>query len=307
MTIVVAKADGSGNATVKTLDDVVGTAGSANASVLSIQGIASGTTLHTTLDAGTAIAGKFGIDQTTKGTTNGVCVVDPTSGNAALVTLFHNADNQSLGTAYGIMTGGVDQLVNGSGNLDRKRGVSGDAMAVTGLAAEVPMVFNGTSYDRLRSVAGDGVSSTGLVQEALALYNGSTYDRATGSAARGLDVAVKPSATAVAPSLSRIKAASSTNATSVKASAGNVYRIIVGNTTASARYLKLYNKASAPTVGTDTPLFTIYIAPNSAMNYVSDIPINFTTGIAYAITGGVADTDTTAVTADDVHGALLYV
>jgi hypothetical protein len=96
-------------------------------------------------------------ENTTSGQTSKVIVVDPSSGNGALVQAFHNADNQSLGgTSYGVMTGGVDQLLNGSGNLDRKRGVSGDGMAVTGLAAEVPMVWNGSSYDRLPGSATAG-------------------------------------------------------------------------------------------------------------------------------------------------------
>ena len=91
------------------------------------------------------------------GASSHVVVVDPTTGNGALVQAFHNADNQALGaTAYGIMTGGVDQLLNGSGNLDRKRGVSGDGMAITGLAAEVPMLWNGSTYDRLPGSAATG-------------------------------------------------------------------------------------------------------------------------------------------------------
>ena len=87
---------------------------------------------------------------TSLGSAYRVVLVDPSTGNGSLVQAFHNTDNQIIsGTSYGLMTGGVDQLVNGSGNLDRKRGVAGDTMAVTGLAAEVPMVFNGTTYDRL--------------------------------------------------------------------------------------------------------------------------------------------------------------
>jgi hypothetical protein len=39
----------------------------------------------------------------------------------------------------------------------------------------------------------------------------------------------------------------------VKASAGQVYSLFVSNINAAVRYLKLYNKASAPTVGTDVP------------------------------------------------------
>lgn len=105
-----------------------------------------------------------------------------------------------------------------------------------------------------------------------------------------------------------LKSAASTNATSVKASAGNIYGLFVTNNSAAVKYLKLYNKASAPTVGTDTPVAVIGIAANGgqvAINHVWSIP-RFSTGIAYAITGGVSDADTTAVSANDVSGWIVY-
>ena len=78
-----------------------------------------------------------------------VVLVDPATGNGSLVQAFHNSDNQTIGaTSYGLFTGGVDQLINASGTLDRKRAVAGDAMAATGLSSDVPMLFNGTNYDR---------------------------------------------------------------------------------------------------------------------------------------------------------------
>ena len=90
-----------------------------------------------------------------------IVLVDPVTGNGSLVQAFHNADNQTLGaTSYGLMTGGVDQLLNGAGTLDRKRGVSNDGVAATGLAAEVPMLWNGTSYDRAPGSASAGMKVT---------------------------------------------------------------------------------------------------------------------------------------------------
>jgi hypothetical protein len=120
------------------------------------------------------------------GSASRVVLVDPTTGNGSLVQAFHNSDNQSISaTSYGLMTGGVDQLVNAAGNLDRKRGVWGDAQPVTGLAAELPMIFNGATYDRIRAVSADTVASTGIVQEAVALFNGTTYDRWYGDKTNG--------------------------------------------------------------------------------------------------------------------------
>lgn len=99
-----------------------------------------------------------------------------------------------------------------------------------------------------------------------------------------------------------------TNATSVKASAGSVFGVNVSNTGASARFLKLYNKASAPTVGTDVPVLTIPIAASAVGSVtLGSLGLRFTTGIAFAITGAAADTDTTAIGASEVKVALAYV
>lgn len=105
----------------------------------------------------------------------------------------------------------------------------------------------------------------------------------------------------------RLQSAATTNATSVKATAGQVYAIEVGNNHATnVAYLKLYNKASAPTVGTDTPVETILLPPRVPRDIVFDAGAPFTTGIAYAITGAAGDADTTAVALDQVTGAIKY-
>lgn len=102
----------------------------------------------------------------------------------------------------------------------------------------------------------------------------------------------------------RLVSAATTNATSVKASAGTLHTLVAVNTTATLKYVKFYNKASAPTVGTDTPVQTFAVPGNTAGAGVA-VPIptqglNFSTGIAFAITGAAADADTTAVGAGDV-------
>ena len=104
-------------------------------------------------------------------------------------------------------------------------------------------------------------------------------------------------------SVSRIpSAAGSTNATSAKGSAGRLYKVSAYNTTTTLKYLKVYNKASAPTVGTDTPVHTFPIPPSGGM--VIDWPTGFAyaTGIAYALTGGAADNDSTGLSSGDVVG-----
>ena len=111
-----------------------------------------------------------------------------------------------------------------------------------------------------------------------------------------------------APTASNINSAATTNATSVKASAGTVYSVTASNINAAIRYLKFYNKASAPTVGTDVPVITIPIPAGGAIN----IPFGttghrFATGIALAITTGAADSDTGAVAANEIKVATAYI
>lgn len=54
--------------------------------------------------------------------------------NRATVTQFHNADNQSLGAAYGIYSGGVAQLLSLIGNLDRQRETGADNISAQGIS-----------------------------------------------------------------------------------------------------------------------------------------------------------------------------
>lgn len=102
-------------------------------------------------------------------------------------------------------------------------------------------------------------------------------------------------------------AAATTNATSVKSSAGRVYKITGYNAAAAVRYLKIYNKASAPTVGTDVPVVTIALKATDSFNIdFSNIGQYFATGIAYALTTGSADSDTGALTLADVTGLNIW-
>lgn len=109
--------------------------------------------------------------------------------------------------------------------------------------------------------------------------------------------------------VSQTISAATTNATSVKASPGTFYGVFASNINASACYLKIYNKASAPTVGTDVPVMTILVPGNTAGGgvFVRDIAIALSNGVAFAVTTGVAIADTGAVALNEVVINLLYV
>lgn len=104
--------------------------------------------------------------------------------------------------------------------------------------------------------------------------------------------------------------AASTNATSVKAVRSRLYGLQAMTIDETPVYLKLYNKASAPTVGTDTPVKVIMIPGNTSGAGVVAVGwpqgLLFDLGLAFALTTGIADSDSTAVSANEVTVNLDY-
>jgi hypothetical protein len=93
--------------------------------------------------------------------------------------------------------------------------------------------------------------------------------------------------------------AATTNSTLVNAGPTLLKYLVTVNTTAALYYLKLYNKATAPTCGTDTPLWTVpvpYGASSAGGGAVMPIPdgLQFPLGLGLCLTGGIADNDTTS-------------
>jgi len=101
--------------------------------------------------------------------------------------------------------------------------------------------------------------------------------------------------------------AATTNATSVKASAGTIGGIVLTNASAAVKFFKLYNKASAPTVGTDTPIAIVGIPAHQTVTWNCEQGLRLTTGIAYALTGLMPVADTTAVALNDVAVHINYI
>lgn len=107
-------------------------------------------------------------------------------------------------------------------------------------------------------------------------------------------------------SLYHAVAAATTNAASVKASAGQVFGYFVFNAAAYPVYVKLFNKASAPTPGTDTPAFVIGVPAGGGANLSFTVPLTFGTGIGVDMVKGIADADATALAASDCVFSLQY-
>ena len=104
-------------------------------------------------------------------------------------------------------------------------------------------------------------------------------------------------------------AAASTNATLVKGSTGQIFSIHAVNQNAAMRYIKFYDTNTLPTAGTGTPVRRYAIpASTTGLGFVlaPKLPMGFNNGIAFTITGGQADSDTTALTAGDVTLTIEY-
>jgi len=105
--------------------------------------------------------------------------------------------------------------------------------------------------------------------------------------------------------------ANSTNATSVKGSSGAIFNMIIHNThsgggSGSAIAFRLYDKATAPVVGTDVPMIVIHVQSNDSKEINFTSGITFVNGIAYSITAGNSLLDATAVSADGVQVYIGY-
>lgn len=107
-----------------------------------------------------------------------------------------------------------------------------------------------------------------------AIYNGTSWDRQ-----RKANV------------FNRVaSSAASGNPAAAKASAGDVKQFWGLNTTAAVVYLQIYNKTTAPTLGTDTPVMTYPIPASAGFSQTLPDGAYLATGIAYAFTTDVAGT-----------------
>ena len=119
------------------------------------------------------------------------------------------------------------------------------------------------------------------------------------------DVGIQVRANATgAASIHHIVSAATTNVAQIKATAGRVYGYCLSNTTASWRYVKFHNVASA-TAGAAVAM-TVGIPPNGKAECHIPMGIGFATAISRSIVTGAADADTTATGVADVVGDIFF-
>jgi hypothetical protein len=181
-----------------------------------------------------------------------------------------------------------------------------------------PMLMGGTFTTTLPTVTTGQVvnfQTTARGEQLVALSSGGTAAaiKAASTAAAATDpalvVSLSPNSPIVlpTPSTSIISSAATTNATSIKASAGTLYNVVANNTGAAVAYVKLYNLAAAPTVGTSVPALTIPVPAGGSVSVpFGATGARFATGIALAITNLGTDADATAVAAAQVKVITSY-
>lgn len=93
----------------------------------------------------------------------------------------------------------------------------------------------------------------------------------------------------------------------IKASGGQVYGLSAYNVNAAVRYLHLYNKATAPTLSTDTPIYTVPLpaAGRIDINFTA-LGLAFATGISWAYTTDDVAIPVTAGTSTELHFSATY-
>lgn len=91
----------------------------------------------------------------------------------------------------------------------------------------------------------------------------------------------------------------------VKAGPGHVYGWHLSNTGAAVVFVKVYNKATAPT-GSDTPALTIPVPAGGIAQLAVPQGIAFAAGIALRASTAVADNDTSAPAANQVVANVWY-
>lgn len=119
-------------------------------------------------------------------------------------------------------------------------------------------------------------------------------------------IVLAPSAVGIGCSVYSVVCGASDNDASIKASAGQVYGYSVYSAETTPVFVKLYNKASAPTVGSDTPMLRFGIPEEAVADGGVQISewwpqgVAFDTGIAIAVLASLTDAGTSALASADL-------
>ncbi|MGX9981118.1 hypothetical protein [Methylobacterium fujisawaense] len=246
----------------------LGTAGTPSADVLTVQGSATGTLLPVSaqLNGGTA-------------------------------TVFIAAGSNLMGKV------GIDQTTPGTTNGVVVNSSALPAGAAT--AAKQPALGTaGTPSADVLTVQG---ASTGQPLPVLAQLNGGTATVFLAAGAQAVGSLVASSTGASGATFGTYYTATTAAAGQIiKGATGNVFNLTAWNSDTVPVWVKLFNKASAPTMGTDSAVWEAMVPAGGTISVpFADVGLSLGTGIAVGFSGAQGPTNATALNAAGKAGVSL--
>lgn len=306
----------SGNVTKCNTDSIAGTvtanAGTgsftvAQATAANLNATVTGTVAVSSVAAGDNNIGNVDIASAIPAGDNVVGRVKISDGTEVASVDTSNRLEVAVGNTPTVTVGTMAALVAGTAKIG---GVDLDSDATPGSAVPAVAQYvagtDGTNARGLKTDTSGELQVDVLTLPSNASVNVAQYNGATVSNTNPVFTANLPTtAGGCAYTNGHLISTASTNATVVKASAGQLYGWSVTNTNAAARYLKFHNSATTPTAGTGV-VFTVGIPATSGSNFEIAGGIAFSTGIAFTTVTGIADSDNAAVGASDLNINLFY-
>lgn len=243
------------------------------------------------LPAGTAVIGKVGLDTTDSGYLSSI---------KTAVEIIDNA-----------ISGNEMQVDIVSGSVD----ISGTTQAdITAIKTAVEIIDNAISGSEMQvDVVGSLPAGSNAIGK-LAANSGvdiGDVDVTSISAGTNLigDIGIQGRTTGGLTAHSKLDYVNTP--VDVKSSAGTVYALTVFNMTASPFYIKMYDVAGSVNRASHTPVLRFAVPANassSGAGFVFNVPqgIAFSNRIQYAITTGVADTDTSGISSGNAVVNIAY-
>ena len=214
--------------------------------------------------------------------------------------------------------GSVDSTDGTDGNwfvIDAKRTNANIVETTTGVLGGTPAYAwrvntCGFRYLRVRATAFTSGTQVWTLQPVALQSDPTPASQVSGTqpVSGSLTSAGTTTATPATPTASLVNSAATTNSTLVKNAAGTLYGMVISNTGAAAAFVKLYNLATAPVVGTSAVVLTIPVPAGGTVSINwGPLGMRFGTGIGLAITNLAPDADTTAVALGQVKVATSFI
>lgn len=199
---------------------------------------------------------------------------------------------------------GITGTVTASGTVSLGAGTAGIGSLTAGTAA-IGSLTAGTAV--IGHVIVDTASTTAVTQATAGNLNATVVGTGTFSTQ-----AQPTPVTSGGLSTCYLQATASTNATSCKAGAGQIYGYKVTNTGSGPQFVRFYNLATAPTCSSATGIVEGFAVPGTAgstgagITQSMDMGVAYGTGIAFCLTGAIGSTDATNAVASTTQITIYY-